>query len=400
MRMDSKHPPLRPAQLPLQGVKVVAVEQFGAGPYGTMFLAQLGAEVIKIENPSTRGDPSRHTGPFFLGHDDSQYFQAWNLNKRSVMLDIKSPEGRAAFEDLVRGADVLLNNLRGDQPVKLGLDHASLRPLKPALVCVHISAYGRDTSRAAWPGYDYLMQAETGLMHLTGEPDTPPARIGAPSIVDHMTGLTSTIGLLAALLRARETGQGCDVDTCLYDVTLHQLGYAASWYLNDGFVSQRQVRSGHYSLAPVQTFPCADGWIFIMCMTQKFWDALLKVLGRQDLAERPEFRTMASRNEHREALTGLLDAEFRQHPTHHWLARLEGVLPVAPVRSLEEALRSDFARESGMLAEVSHPARDALRVLSSPLRFDGQRPELRACSPLGADTPAPAAVDSLMERGQ
>ncbi|HSV81777.1 MAG TPA: CoA transferase [Ramlibacter sp.] len=387
--------PPRPAHLPLQGVKVLAVEQFGAGPYGTMFLAHLGADVIKIENPATQGDPSRHTGPHFLGDNDSQYFQAWNLNKRSVLLDIKSDDGRAAFEQLLRDVDVLLNNLRGDQPTKLGLDHASLRHLNPALVCVHISAYGRDTSRAAWPGYDYLMQAETGLMHLTGEPDTPPARIGAPSIVDHMTGMTSIIGLLAALLRARETGQGCDVDTSLYDVTLHQLGYAATWYLNEGQVSQRQPRSGHYSVAPVQTFPTADGWIFVMCMTQKFWEALLVAIARTDLGERPEFATMAARSEHRGRLSDELDAVFRRQPTQHWLAQLEGRLPVAPVRGLAEALDSDFLRECGMLDEVAHPAKP-LRMLANPLKFDGRRPPLAACSALGADTAdiVPLPVDT------
>jgi len=380
------HAAQRPAHLPLQGVRILAVEQFGAGPYGTMFLAHLGAEVIKIENPATQGDPSRQTGPFLLGRDDSQYFQSWNTNKRSVVLDIKSREGRLAFDELVRDADVVLNNLRGDQPARLGLDYAALSALNPAIVCVHISAYGRHNSRAAWPGYDYLMQAETGLMHLTGEPDTPPARIGAPSIVDHMTGLTSMIGLLSALLRARETGQGSDVDTSLFDVALHQLGYAATWFLNQGHVSQRQERSGHYSLAPVQTFPTADGWIFIMCMTQKFWEALLASLGREDLGADPAFRTAADRSRHRARLTQLLDAEFLRHPTRHWLDKLAGVLPVAPIRALPDALQSDFFRESGMLSEVDHPAHPGLRLLSNPLQFDGRRPELRPCAPLGADT--------------
>ncbi|HYG41979.1 MAG TPA: CoA transferase [Bordetella sp.] len=382
----------RPAHLPLQGVRIVAVEQFGAGPYGTMFLAHLGAEVLKIENPSTRGDPSRQTGPFMLGQDDSQYFQSWNTNKQSIALDIKSDQGRRAFEELVRGADVVLNNLRGDQPAKLGLDYAALSAVNPAIVCVHISAYGRDNSRASWPGYDYLMQAESGLMHLTGEPDTPPARIGAPSIVDHMTGITSIIGLLSALLRAREIGQGCDVDTSLYDVTLHQLGYTATWFLNEEHVSQRQKRSAHYSLTPVQTFPTADGWIFIMCMTQKFWEALLKVLNRADLETLPDFRTAAARHQNRERLTALLDAEFKRHPTRHWLSLLEGVLPVAPVLGLAQALQTDFFRESGMLSTVEHAAKPDFHVLANPLKFNGQRPVLRACSPLGADTNTLAAA--------
>lgn len=376
----------RPAHLPLQGVRVLAIEQFGAAPYGTMYLAHLGADVIKVENPDAGGDPSRRTGPYFLGPNDSQYFQGWNTNKRSVALDIKSSEGRAAFEGLVRKADVVLNNLRGDLPDRLGLTYAQLAAINPAIVCVHISAYGRRNSRASWPGYDYLMQAESGLMHMTGEPGTPPARLGAPSIVDHMTGITSLVGLLAALLRARETGAGCDVDTCLFEVALHQLGYAATWYLNEGHVVERQPRSGHYSLAPVQTFPTADGWIFVMCMTDKFWQALLDVLGRGDLAHMPEFGDAQARYRHKERLTEILDAEFRREGTAYWLQRLQGVLPVAPVWSLAQSLESEFVRESGIVTAVEHPQRPGLRVLGTPLQFDGRRPALRACSAYGADT--------------
>lgn len=393
---DSRNAP-RPAHLPLQGVRVVAVEQFGAGPYGTMFLAHLGAEVIKIENPATRGDPSRQTGPFMLGKDDSQYFQSWNTNKHSVTLDIKSEEGRLQFEQLASQADVVLNNLRGDQPEKLGLDYAALATINPSIVCVHISAYGRNNSRSSWPGYDYLMQAECGLMHLTGDPGTPPARIGAPSIVDHMTGITSLVGLLSALLRARETGQGCDVDTSLFDVTLHQLGYTATWFLNERHQSRRQQRSAHYSLTPVQTFPTEDGWIFVMCMTQKFWEALVKVLNRPDLEAAAEFKTAAARHLNRGSLTELLDAEFRLHPTQYWLSLLEGVLPVAPVLDLEHALQSSFFHESGMSTAIDHAKKPGLRMLSNPLKFNGRRPELRACSALGEDNetklPASFSVD-------
>jgi len=367
---------------------VVAVEQFGAGPYGTMFLAHLGAEVLKIENPITKGDPSRQTGPFMLGADDSQYFQSWNTNKRSIALDIKSEEGRREFELLVGRADVVLNNLRGDQPGKLRLDYPSLAQINPAIVCVHISAYGRNNSRSSWPGYDYLMQAECGLMHLTGDPGTPPARIGAPSIVDHMTGLTSIVGLLSALLRARETGQGCDVDTSLFDVTIHQLGYTATWFLNERHRSERQERSAHYSLTPVQTFPTADGWIFVMCMTQKFWGALVQVLNRPDLTAAEEFKTARSRHLNRSLLTDALDAEFKQHPTEYWLSLLEGLLPVAPVLDLEHALQSPFFSESGMSSCVDHPDKPGLQVLANPLKFNGQRPELRACASLGADNEA------------
>jgi crotonobetainyl-CoA:carnitine CoA-transferase CaiB-like acyl-CoA transferase len=370
---------------PLAGVRVVSVEQFGAAPYGSMFLADLGAEVIKVENAAIGGDPARRTGPYFLGTEDSEYFQTWNMNKKSVALDLRSEEGRAALHGLIAEAEVVINNLRGDLPAKMGLDYRALSALKPAIVCVHLSAYGRDNERAAWPGYDYLMQAEAGLMDLTGEPDGPPTRIGAPSMIDHTTGLTAMVGLLAALVLARATGRGCDVDTCLFDVALHQLGYAAIWYLNEGHVPARQARSAHFSVAPVQTFPSADGWIFVMCLTDKFWKALLGVLGRQELRSDPRFATQAARQANRELLTEVLDAEFRRQPTRHWLDALAGVLPVAPVYSLEEALGSPFLRTNGMVRNVPHPARPDMRVLANPIRINGERLGQRVCSAVGAD---------------
>jgi len=369
---------------PLEGMRVLTLEQFGAGPYGSMFLADLGAEVIKIENAASGGDAARHVGPHRLGNGDSQYFQTWNMNKRSVALDIKSPEGRAAFERLVRTADAVINNLRGDQPEKLRIDYASLRGLNARVVCLHISAYGRDNPRKAWPGYDFLMQAEAGLMSLTGEPEGPPARVGV-SMIDYMTGLTGIVGLLGCIMRARQTGIGCDVDVCLFDVALHQLGYSGIWYLNERDVSRRQARSAHLSVAPVQTFPTADGWIFIMCMTEKFWEALIAAIGRADLGSDPRFSTPALRHEHRHALTTVLDAELRKKSTAHWLAHLSGLLPVAPVLDVDEALDQPFVGEVGMVNTVAHAARADLRVLANPLKIDGRRPEQVAARALGAD---------------
>jgi crotonobetainyl-CoA:carnitine CoA-transferase CaiB-like acyl-CoA transferase len=368
-------------------MRVVSIEQFGAAPYGTMLLAELGAEVIKIENAETGGDPARHVGPHMLGPADSQYFQAWNLGKRSVTLDIKSSEGRRQLEALVRTADAVVNNLRGNLPGRLGLDYPALKRVNPAVVCLHISAYGRDNERAAWPGYDYLMQAEVGLMSLTGEPDGPPARVGA-SLVDTMTGMTGMIGLLSAVLRARQTGIGCDVDTCLFDVAMHQLSYPAMWYLNEGDASRRLSRSSHLSLVPVQTFPTADGWIFVMCMTEKFWRAFCDGIGRPDLPEDPRFASFAARHDNREALTAVLDAELRKAPTGHWLKVLGGQLPVAPVYDLPEALDSSFVRANGLVRSVPHPAKPEMKVLANPLKFNGVRPEQSACAPLGADNAA------------
>jgi len=371
---------------PLTGVRIVSVEQFGAAPYGTMFLADLGAEVIKVENATIGGDPARKTGPYMLGEGDSEYFQTWNLNKKSVALDLKSPGGRAAMAKLAKDADAVVNNLRGDLSAKMGLDYATLSKVKPSLVCLHISAYGRDNERASWPGYDYLMQAEAGLMHLTGEPEGPPARIGAPSIIDHVTGLTAMVGLLSAILSARTTGRGCDVDTSLFDCALHQLGYTATWYLNEGHQSIRQYRSAHFSVAPVQTFPTKDGWIFVMCMTDKFWEALVEALGRPDMLADPRFATQATRQANREALTETLDGEFRKQPTAHWMQALAGVLPVAPVYDMERALENPFLATTKMVNTLVHPARKDLRVLANPIRINGERMDQSVCAPMGADT--------------
>jgi len=361
---------------PLEGLRILTLEHFGAGPYGTMFLAGLGAEVIKIENASDGGDPSRRVGPHFLGENDSQYFQAFNLWKKSVSLDLT--KDRTAFEELVADADALVNNLRGDVPGKLGLDYKSLAGINPRLVCLHISAYGRDNERASWPGYDFLMQAEAGLMDLTGEPEGAPSRFGT-SIIDCMSGVTGVAALLACVLRAKRTGKGCDVDASLFDVALHQLTYMGTWYLNGGEASSRQPRSAHYSLTPVQTFPTADGWIFVMCMKDSFWHELVEALSRRELGNDPRFATMAARLEHRAALTEILDAEFRKRSTAEWLKLLSGRLPVGPVNDLRAALENPFVAATGMIRSVDHPKKPGLRVLTLPVKIDGERPEPKVC---------------------
>ncbi|MFK7888753.1 MAG: CaiB/BaiF CoA transferase family protein, partial [Gammaproteobacteria bacterium] len=245
--------------LPLEGIRVLAVEQFGAGPYGSMYLADLGAEVIKIENRAFGGDPARQTGEHLMGEDDCAYFQAFNLNKKSVTLDLKKADGQAILHKLVQTADVVWNNLRGNQPARLGLDYASLKAVKPSIVCTHISAYGRDNDRADWPGYDYLMQAECGFLDLTGEPDAPPARFGL-SMIDFMTGTVAGMGTLAALL-GREKNGGGDVDVSLFDVALHQLSYPGTWYMNHGVETGRIARSAHPANTPVQLYRTQDAWI-------------------------------------------------------------------------------------------------------------------------------------------
>src|SRR5690606_5988524 len=184
--------------LPLTGLRVVSVEQYGAGPFGTQHLADLGAEVIKIENPHDGGDVGRAVGPHYFGPGNSHFYQAFNRNKKSVTLDLKKPEGQQVLRDLCRHADAVFNNLRGDLPGRLGLTYEAMREVRPDIVCVHLSAYGRDGERAGWPGYDYLMQAEAGYLSLTGEPEGPPSRFGL-SIIDLMTGTTAALGLVSAV---------------------------------------------------------------------------------------------------------------------------------------------------------------------------------------------------------
>ncbi|MCZ6763784.1 MAG: CoA transferase [Alphaproteobacteria bacterium] len=370
--------------LPLQGVRILAVEQYGAGPYGTMFLADQGAEIIKIENPADGGDMARAVGPHFFAPGDSQFFHAFNRNKKSVTIDLGRAEGQALLHDLVAGADGLASNLRGDVPAKLGLTYKQLEPYNAKIVCAHLSAYGRDGPRADWPGFDYLMQAEAGYFSLTGEPDGPPSRFGI-SVVDMMTGLAMAYALLAALVSARATGVGRDIDVSLFDVALHNTSYLATWYLNEGVNQDRLARSAHPSLCPCQLYRTADGWIFIMCNKEKFWPALCQKLGRPEWAEDPRFATFAERLTARDLITSMLDEALGEQSTTTWLETFAGTVPAAPVNDLASALDSPFVAETGRLQTLHHPSYGPYRMVAPPVRTADPAPA-RAAPALGADT--------------
>ena len=358
---------------PLTGMRVLSIEHYGAGPYGTQLLAELGAEVVKVENGATGGDYSRSVGPYPLGEGDSQFHQSFARCKKSVDLDLKSAAGRARFERMLAGADAVANNLRGDQPEKLGIRYEDLAPLKPSIVCAHISAYGRDNSRASWPGYDYLMQAECGFLSLTGEPGGPPARFGL-SMVDFMTGSLMALGLVSAVMRARATGRGCDVDVSLFDTALHQLSYPAVWYLNEGLRTERLSRSSHPSVVPSQLFRTGDGWLFLMCQTPKFWRLFCEAIDRPDLLADERYSSPADRLANREALQGAIEEILGGHSTGHWLKLLSGRVPAARVNDVGQALDNPFVEEVGMTNRVEYPGREGgLRMLSSPFRVDGAR---------------------------
>jgi crotonobetainyl-CoA:carnitine CoA-transferase CaiB-like acyl-CoA transferase len=374
------------ARPPLEGLRVLAIEQYGAGPFGSSCLADLGAEVIKIENPADGGDFAREVGPYFMGPRDSQFFQTFNRNKKSLLLDLQRAEGRGVLRDLARTADAVFDNLRGDAPARLGLTYGALKEANPKIVCAHLSAYGREGSRAAWPGYDYLMQAEAGHMTVTGEPDGPPARYGL-SIVDLMSGLACAFGLLAAVLDARRSGAGRDVDVSLFDVALHSLNYLGTWYLNAGHVQGREPRSAHPSLAPSQLFRTRDGWMFVMCNKEKFWQALARELGHPEWLDDPQLATYPARLEHRERLTRLLDAELGRKTTAVWLERLRGKVPVAPVNDIEQALENPFVAEQERVLDFACEDGRTLRMIASPVRSGAPHPARAAPAP-GAHTDA------------
>src|SRR5690348_4447890 len=380
----------------LSGLRVIAVEQYGAGPYGSMQLADLGAEIIKIENPVDGGDMARRVGPFFFGDgdksDDSQFFHSFNRNKKSLTLDLKKPASREVLHRLAARSDALFDNLRGDLPAKLGLTYAELAASNPKIVCAHLSAYGRDGSRAHWPGYDYLMQAEAGYLSLTGEPDGPPARMGL-SIVDLMTGLFAAFALVSGVLAARQSGKGRDLDVSLFDTALQNLAYLATWYLNAGHVQGREPRSGHPSLVPSQLYRTANGFIFIMCNKEKFLPILCECLGRPECASDARFRSFKERLANRDEVNRLLDEALSARTTEEWLRHFAGRVPAAPVNDLKAALDNPFVAERGGIRGYGRA-----RMVAGPVRDNASEPPSRAAPALGADTDAVLQECGFSER--
>jgi crotonobetainyl-CoA:carnitine CoA-transferase CaiB-like acyl-CoA transferase len=371
--------------LPLADVRVLAIEQYGAGPWGSLYLADLGADVIKIENPRDGGDVGRRVGPHYFAPDDSHFFQTFNRNKKSITLDLKAAGAREVLHDLARAADAVLDNLRGDLPRQLGTTYEQLKEANARIVCAHLSAYGREGSRAAWPGYDYLMQAESGLMALTGEPDGPPCKFGV-SIVDLVTGLTTAFALLAALTGARATGVGRDIDVSLFDVALHNLNYPATWYLNAGYVQGRETRSAHPSLTPSQLFRTRDGWIMIMCNKERFWNELAQALDRPEWIGDPRFSSYEARLRHRGELTRLLDEALARRTTAEWLERFGGQVPAAAVNALDHALESAFVGERDGIRAYQYGDGRVARMVANPIRMPEQALPSQAAPALGEHT--------------
>ena len=358
----------RQPQPPLEGVRVLAIEQFGAGPWATMMLADLGAEIIKVENPATGGDVGRYVTPY-ASAQDSLYFQSFNRNKKSITLNLQHPRVAQILHPLAAAADAVFNNLRGDLPARLGLDYAALKHLKSALVCCSLSAFGRTGARAGEPGYDYLMQGYAGWMSITGEPEGPPQKSGL-SLVDLNAGVCAALGMVSAILRARETGGGGDVEVNLFDAAISQLAYVGTWHLTRGYDPAPTPDSSHPSQIPSQVLPTRDGWLVVMCAKEKFYRNLVRLLGLPELAEDPRFASFELRLENRDELIPQLKARTRQKPTAEWLERLKGQVPCAPVNSVAEAFADPQVAADQMVLDLPHPEFGTVKTPAGPIRID------------------------------
>jgi crotonobetainyl-CoA:carnitine CoA-transferase CaiB-like acyl-CoA transferase len=351
---------------PLDGIKVLDLTRVLAGPWCTMTLADLGAEIWKIESPAG-GDETRKWFPPGVG-GIATYYLAVNRNKRSVAIDLASERGRTLVRDLARRADVVVENFLPRSLKRLGLDYPQLAALNPRLVHCSISGHGRDGPLADRPGYDFVMQAECGLMAITGSEESGPFRFGV-AITDLVSGMNATQAILAALLERGRTGRGQSIDVSLYRSGLQLLANIGSGFLNTG-AEPRRFGNAHASIVPYQTFATSDGLLAIAVGTDEQFRRLCRdVLGRPDLAEDPAHASNKLRGEHRATLVAELARLFAVHDTDHWLERAAAAdVPAGKVRTLTEAF-APGTPAGEMVAEVPHPTLGSVRVMRSPLRF-------------------------------
>ncbi|HEY7197014.1 MAG TPA: CoA transferase [Gaiellaceae bacterium] len=363
---------------PFEDLRVVSLEQFGAGPWGTMQLADLGADVIKIEDPTVRGDVGRYVPPY-QEDGSSLFFESFNRGKRSVALDLRRPEARAIFEDLVRGSDAVFSNLRGDQPAKLGLRYQDLKHVNPRIVCVSLSGFGTTGPRAAEGAYDATVQGLAGWMSVTGGPDEPPTKSGL-SLVDFSAGYVATIATLAGVWKARRDGVGNDADLSLFETALSLLTYMATWSASRGWEARRMPDSSHQTLVPFQAFEAADGWLVVACPKESLWRALCATLEEPELATDERFSDLARRDANREALVPLLKQAFARRSVAEWIELMtaRGV-PCAPVNDIAGALEDQQALERDVVVSYEHPSLGEVRTVANPIEsVEGRRAPSRA----------------------
>jgi CoA:oxalate CoA-transferase len=354
---------------PLAGIRILEVGHILAGPFAGMLLADLGADVIKIE--PIDGDLSRQVGSDYVG-EHNVYFASLNRNKRSVHIDLTTEEGRAELGTLAETADALLVNLRPSTIRKLGLDYESLRRFNPRIVCVAITGYGLEGPAAEWPAFDYVIQAGVGVAGLTGEPDGPPTLPGY-SAVDNSSAIMAALALVAKV----HEGKGGQVDVSLFDVVLSQLNYKAAAYLNGGGIPGRQTLSAHNFYVPAQLFETASGYLALFVTHDEFWRRLCMEIGRPEWADDPRFATMHARFDNRAVLLDALGARLREAPAAEWADRLRPLgIAVGAVVDLGDALDGELVRARGMVTSVETEG-GPLRLVASPIRFDGGSAQYR-----------------------
>jgi len=350
---------------PLDDIKILSLEQYGAGPFGSLHLADLGAEVIKIEDPNFNGDVGRYVPPFNKG-TDSLFHETFNRGKKSIVIDINSDEGRKVFNELVKKSDVVYSNFRGDVPEKLKITYDYLKSINKKIVCVSLTGFGMTGPRSSEPGYDYIMQGLTGWMNLTGEPDGPPTKSGL-SLVDYSGGLIASIAILAGVHSARRTGEGMDCDLSLYDTALSLLTYPATWWLSKEYEVERASRSSHPSLVPFQLFKGEDDWFVVGCAKEKFWERLRDLLEDERLKDE-KFSNFSLRFDNKKELITILDEIFSQKKAGEWLELLKDKqIPSGPINSLKDVFDDEHAISREMFFEYEHPELGKVKQVLSPV---------------------------------
>jgi crotonobetainyl-CoA:carnitine CoA-transferase CaiB-like acyl-CoA transferase len=365
--------------LALEGVRVVDLSRVIAGPWCGALLADLGADVIKVEDPG-QGDESRTWPPHRDG--EAAAYLLFNRNKRGIAVDLKAPEGVEVVTELVRGADVVVENFRTGTMEAFGLGYERLAGLNPRLIYCSVSAFGRTGPRKDSPGYEALMQAFSGIMSITGEPGGQPVRAGV-SFLDLSTGILCALGISAALLQRQRTGLGQRVDASLLETAVSLLAFHAEGYLLTGALP-RALGSGHPSLSPYRNFRCKDGqWIFIAAANDRFWQKLARALGREDLAADPRFARNEQRVQHRNELEAILEDTIAGHEREPLLALLEGAdVPATPVNTVDQVMRDPQTTHSGIVQRAQHPRLGDIPVVGTPLRFSRMSPGVRHAAPL------------------
>ena len=370
----------------LEGIRVLDLSRVLAGPWATQLLADMGAEVIKVENPDG-GDDTRHWGPPYTGPDggEAAYFLSANRGKRSITLDLKSATGRAAVQALAARADVLVENFKVGTTARLGIDYATLSARNPRLVYCSITGFGQTGPYRAQPGYDFLVQAMGGLMSVTGErdelPGGGPQKIGV-ALSDILTGLYAGNGILAALHERERSGMGQHIDLALLDVTAACLANQAANFLVGGVVPRR-LGNAHPSIVPYQSFAASDGYFIIAVGNDGQFARLCTALGVTELADDARFRRNADRVANREALAALLQARFETRDTEHWLALLaRHDVPCGPINSIDAVFGDPQIRAREMVIELEHPDNPALHLAGNPLKFSRTPVSYRRPPPL------------------